>query len=226
MKKTGFTLSELLITLTVIGVVSALVLPAVSGILPDKNKAKVIKYNAMLNNYINEIFADESIYCPYTAYDTTNGNTFLTIDGNSTTPCYGLSCIKQSLPEDYTRTAFEYLLENKFFPKVNKDGSSWDVQQAVDPSDSTKTGIYWVEVKTDGKKLIPYSTGAKNVNTFYFNIDEYGNVKPGDALTEAFLKNYKKLNDRNADIEDAEAIQTAITSNNRNGYYTKETTSN
>ena len=42
MQKTGFTLPELLITLGVIGVASALILPAISNIMPDKNKIMVL----------------------------------------------------------------------------------------------------------------------------------------------------------------------------------------
>ena len=50
MKKFGFTLAELLITLTIVGISVALVAPAVSNIMPDANKAKVLKYNVQLNN--------------------------------------------------------------------------------------------------------------------------------------------------------------------------------
>ena len=38
MKKTGFTLAELLITLVVIGIISAITLPAINKLMPDKNK--------------------------------------------------------------------------------------------------------------------------------------------------------------------------------------------
>lgn len=212
MKKTGFTLSELLITLTVIGVVSALVLPAVSGILPDKNKAKVIKYNAMINNAINEIFSDESVYHPYTIAvgEANNYATFLTNNGED--ECSGLGCISGE---------FEAEIERRFINKV-KDGSTW----TVSPAESD--GTFILSVVTDEKTSKAFSSNGdnKNINTFYFNIDEYGNVKPGDALTEAFLKNYKKLNDRKADIGDADTILDEISKKTRKDYYTKKTTSN
>ena len=198
MKKTGFTLSELLITLTVIGVVSALVLPAVSGILPDKNKAKIIKYHAELNNVINSIMTDDSVYRPFTGYDN-NGTTFLTTDGEN--PCVGLGCVSYMSSGD--KTPFEVLLTDRFINKMQVDGSTWTF---VDKED----GTYYLKVITDNKNSVEFSALVnaknKNINTFYFDIDQYGNVKPGDALTEAFLKNYKNLNDREADIVAAKKL--------------------
>ena len=46
MKKSGFTMAELLITLTIIGVTAALVIPAVMKMSPDKYKVRVLNiYN-------------------------------------------------------------------------------------------------------------------------------------------------------------------------------------
>ena len=50
MKKTGFTLSELVITLAIIGVAAALVLPQVMNMAPDKYKVRVL-------NIYNDLYA-------------------------------------------------------------------------------------------------------------------------------------------------------------------------
>ena len=42
MKKIGFTLAELIVTLSIIGVSAALITPALSDLLPDRNKIKVL----------------------------------------------------------------------------------------------------------------------------------------------------------------------------------------
>lgn len=55
MKKTGFTLPELLITLGVIGVASALILPAISNIMPDKNKIMVLNAYSYLGKVADAI---------------------------------------------------------------------------------------------------------------------------------------------------------------------------
>ena len=156
MKKTGFTLSELLITLAVIGVVSALALPAVSGIIPDKNKAKILKYNAELNNIVSSILTDDSVYRPYTGYDKITGDTFLTIDGVNS--CIGLDCVSGG---------FKSVLEERYTTKkTDQDGSVWEVNSA------TEQGAYILKVVTDGKtsKQVAFNkTGKnKNINTFYF----------------------------------------------------------
>ena len=48
MKKYGFSLSEILVALAVVGIVAAIITPMSSAILPDKNKVEVLKaYNAL-----------------------------------------------------------------------------------------------------------------------------------------------------------------------------------
>ena len=41
MKKYGFSLSEILVALAVVGIVAAIITPMSSAILPDKNKVEV-----------------------------------------------------------------------------------------------------------------------------------------------------------------------------------------
>ena len=43
MKKAGFTLSEVLISMTIIGVVAAISMPALSNIFPDRNSAPFLQ---------------------------------------------------------------------------------------------------------------------------------------------------------------------------------------
>ena len=52
MKKTGFTLAELLITLGIIGVIVAILVPAVNNAMPDENKAMYLKTYDTLSDTI------------------------------------------------------------------------------------------------------------------------------------------------------------------------------
>ena len=66
MKKFGFTLSELLITVGIVGVVAALTAPAVSNIMPDKNKMMFMKNYKELTTITEKLLQDPELY--YTTY--------------------------------------------------------------------------------------------------------------------------------------------------------------
>ena len=41
MKRRGFTLTEVLVTIGILGIVTAVMAPVISNLIPDKNKAQV-----------------------------------------------------------------------------------------------------------------------------------------------------------------------------------------
>ena len=62
MKRKGFTLAELLIVLGISGVVAALILPAVNGLMPDKTKVNYLKVYDELSANISRLAGDSSIF--------------------------------------------------------------------------------------------------------------------------------------------------------------------
>ena len=65
MKKYGFSLSEILVALAVVGIVAAIITPMSSAILPDKNKVEVLKaYNA-LSETTQNLLNNNMIYYDY-----------------------------------------------------------------------------------------------------------------------------------------------------------------
>ena len=62
MKRLGFTLSELLIVLGITGVVAALILPALNGLMPDKTKMMYLKVYDELSEGIGELASDTSLF--------------------------------------------------------------------------------------------------------------------------------------------------------------------
>ena len=62
MKKRGFTLAELLIVLGITGVVAALILPAINGLMPDKTKVMYLRVYDELSKNIKQLASDSSIY--------------------------------------------------------------------------------------------------------------------------------------------------------------------
>ena len=62
MKKRGFTLAELLIVLGIAGVVAAVILPAINGLMPDKTKINYLKVYDELGKNIKALTSDSSIF--------------------------------------------------------------------------------------------------------------------------------------------------------------------
>ena len=62
MKKRGFTLAELLIVLGITGVVAALILPAINGLMPDKTKVMYLRVYDELSKNIKQLASDSSLY--------------------------------------------------------------------------------------------------------------------------------------------------------------------
>ncbi len=62
MRKRGFTLAELLIVLGIAGVVAAVILPAINGLMPDKTKINYLKVYDELGNNIKSMVADTSLF--------------------------------------------------------------------------------------------------------------------------------------------------------------------
>ena len=79
--KKGFTLQEALITIAIIGIVAAAVLPSVQKLFPDENKLKYMKaYNSLASN-IPYIFENSEYYSPGVDPDSGNAD------------CIGFTCM-------------------------------------------------------------------------------------------------------------------------------------
>ena len=63
----GFTMSEILITLGIIGIVSAIALPAINSLMPDKNKIMYLKAYDSLASTVRDLAYNTTFFSP--AYD-------------------------------------------------------------------------------------------------------------------------------------------------------------
>ena len=209
MKKLGFTLSELLVTLGVIGVVAALTAPAISDLMPDSNKLTMIKIVNNVETITADILENPGLY-----------NYRFDSEGNPI--CIGLECDGKPTSAQYTSVSHSLISGDKKFPylisevlgleeKEDETGSTWPVDEDK-RAWSIKTGTYTedglslkrVEIIVDlnGTKNGPnsvYSDSVTKPDRFSFYIDREGMVFPADPLMAAYMNNSMNLNARKED---------------------------
>lgn len=92
MKKTkSYTLAEVLIAMTVVGIIAAVSIPTITKLIPDKNTAMIRKAYYVVDNIVQELINDKYYYPDATG----NCYDYIEDDGDATTPAQmvGLSSI-------------------------------------------------------------------------------------------------------------------------------------
>lgn len=196
MKIKGFTIAEILVTLSIISVVSLLVAPVVTDLMPDKNKIKVLQYHENLTNVINDILNDDNLYHPQTAARVENNRTVYFFVNTSGEECTGLSCVEG-------RGFERELLDRLGVINGRINGIPHNLVATGDGGFQT---FFYTNNQPYSR---PYSVNLDNprsVNLFMFGIDANGAVVPIDALSQAYLKNPHNMNDREKDFAEAKKI--------------------
>lgn len=218
MKKTGFTLAELLVTLGVVGVVAALVAPAVSNMIPDRDKMLLLKkYNEVAE--INTVLLDNS-----QLYFTKN-----TGDRNNIA-CLGLGCTQQPVLAPYNTPDYagdkkypnllasmlgvkkeDVTFNSKGAQFTTKDGTSYTVNFLTSQNASlAKHGAaqLWISLKGEKDDLLLYQFNNKKPKAYQFIVKTDGSVLPSkaDPLGGAYLRNPMK-NNKKQDYQLAQALQ-------------------
>ncbi len=186
MKKYGFTLSEILITLTILGIMAAIAAPSFTKAMPDKYKTRVLKnYNA-ISDLNTELLSNSNIYYrkdPSTASenDTNPNGTFKT---DTQYGCNGLFCTEApriqltDIPGDKTGLCkYPNLLLGSLLPTEFLTAHS---NQQCDSNSADKTaygfapdGSYWEifplgNTASDGYRiLIDLDNTSGSPNCFY-----------------------------------------------------------
>lgn len=221
MKNKGFTLAEVLITLGIIGVVAALTAPTLTNLVPDKNKVSVLKMYSVIDSINTELLNDTSLYYPQ-------------YDGEDKINCKGFGCTGKILARaDWMKSTdllSNYEGEAKY-RKLLKSKLEVDEYETVEEEGSLKfyliDGTHWTITsdpktgETFGEKIVinfkpsdtsacgTFSSTCKKPNKFSFHVDKYGKITAEDHLTQAYLDNSGKLNDKKADYAKALEALTA-----------------
>ena len=199
MKKLGFTLAELIMTLSIIGVTAAMIAPAVTNIVPDAKKAKVLKYNTQLNKIVNDLFNHKKI-CRQTVQEDP-------LTGVPEVTPRGIACVTNPATNSYIN--FDEYLSDELNLNGNRyqDNSTWTFN-------GTDENGYTVTIDTepdrDGCSYSNACNEPRQIDTFIFRINQDGAVRAGDALTDAYLKNPLKLTNREEDLDKAAELVNEI----------------
>jgi prepilin-type N-terminal cleavage/methylation domain-containing protein len=208
MKKPAFTLTELIIAITIIGVAAALALPSMISIMPDGKKMKVIKYYNIINNTVEEILANPDLYHPYWGYDG-NYEPCLKV-GNE--ECVGLECVDLAIEGVVAnKKVVETILSDKLafdeidlsiYQKPNQKDVYYNIKISIKEKD-TEEECSSSDINGDNCK------DFKDVNTFKFVITKEGDVIPAenDYLLQAYLLDPHNTKDRKKDFEVAKELK-------------------
>lgn len=204
MYKKGFTLQELLISLAIVGVVAALVMPMLSSLRPNKTKTTFMKVYNTLTTQTAEILDNSSLY--WDEYDekgvVTKSGLYSTArpqiepymsDANCGTNnkfaaimAHNLAVIGTPTYTAETNSIATFTTTNgvnwRFETSVEKEGTEIignkvDVTVNVNPSD-----------KSNNNPCL-YDTTCTKPNQFKFRIHNDGGIEPADALGMAYLQN-------------------------------------
>ncbi|MCQ2738753.1 MAG: prepilin-type N-terminal cleavage/methylation domain-containing protein [bacterium] len=205
MKKNGFTLSEILIALGIVSVISVLMIALVSTARPDKYRPVVLKYYANVAKVTNDLLSNSSIYF----------NKGVLQNGIDT--CVGLNCTHKPKIAPFTSDSqFEgdHKYENIMRVMLNLDedfkyidGSVWSfrnlvAQPSYPPIHGNEGYRLVIDMNGDEEPNCFYSTDCRRPDQYRFWIRETGEVLPDDALSAAYISNPRA--NRDADREYAE----------------------
>ena len=212
--KKGFTLSELLITMGIIGIAAAILAPAIGNIMPDSNKGKVLKVYNVLTNANQKLLNNPSFYIEkygspsYLGFGDVNDPSDTSYSGENYHDVFKYGFLLATVL-DTNGTVTKTSSGAKF---TTNDGIEWDISTKKELSQDgwIATSVVTIDVNPNNSssKSCYYgqSEGCKNPDIYKFDVDTYGGVTGADPLTKAYLLNPTRMNDKKADYAKAATL--------------------
>ena len=234
MKKFGFTLAEVLVTMGIVGIIAAISAPQLGKLIPDRNKTKVLKaYNTitsinqmLLNNprlYPGEgdcNVRESGFECTQDIIDRDNyirekigwiandPNTFAIVFVGDR-KYVNLVGMNMEVPASEIPNSPEIFADSNMF--MTEDGLLWRFERQSAHQDYVITIDTNATGRANAERIPPNCSfdecqNPTKADLFRFYSDQFGRVVGDDPLTCAYLENPNNLSDRNADIAKARTI--------------------
>ncbi len=169
MNRRGFTLAELLLVLGITGVVAAVILPAINGLMPDKTKINYLKVYDEVGKNLKALAADSSLY----PIMLKNGSEDIDV---SKIPLLNNSQPLKAPFKDNTKYSGDKKLCNLMAFSMGVEGSNicTNTSYPTSPSYTTSNGMQWWI--SENKRDINTSEGKVSYQTdIYVDIDSSKN---------------------------------------------------
>lgn len=219
MIKKGYTLAEVLITLAVIGVASALMLPAVNSIKPDPIKMKFLKVYDSLSETVKDMASNTRIFPECTNPDANNhytcyheGYLFLNTaplldNNNATVIAGGNGKLCRAMAQQYTggdgnctNNFSDFMNGRRFSFEIPTTGEIIYVASSHNNNISTTQIAFDIDGNGNGVDCIYNQNNCRKPDTFVLWVTANGSIFPGDRVTEYYLKTRKNVKTKNYDI--------------------------
>ena len=231
MKNSGYTLVETLLTLGIIGIITALLLPAVKNMRPDERKISYLKVHDAVVTAVKELASDSRLFPPCQTMGSQTAcfsnhtlfNNVMSNEPNNAKFCILLAEKFGELNPTCSNIYAVFNNANRSFSFTTKTGEQFYVtterkapQNAADPLSWRSQVVF--DVNGDKAPNCIYddnnASACPNPDTFMLWVMADGNVIAGDGVGDFYLSSRNETRKRNINVtKTAASIVTTINSN-------------
>lgn len=179
--KKAFTLAELTVALSIVGVLAAIVIPAVHNMAPNKEMIMFKKAYGEFTRISSEMVNNDDLYPEsydgqQEGFSATSSVTFRGVTASGSTKFCKLFSAHASIKETISTCNF-----------ITNDGVQWILPYFY--SDDSDNAYKTVTIDVNGPDVGPNSSSNSNLDrdTFSFTMNKYGRIKIEDTLTKKYL---------------------------------------